>query len=257
MWKVLHQIAVCYWLQVKVTSTSWFDGVLAVFYPLMFATATLLVYRVRGDADGMQFAGLGAVVMGMWTCQGVVAASALARERWSGTLELLVAAPTGMPRILVPTTLAFSTVGLYCVVVTFLWERWVFDLPLHITSWPLFVLGVVVAALTLSLFGYFLAVTCVRYRTAWAIGAAMEMPGWLLCGFVVPLALLPTWLHPLSWVIPTTWAMEAVRDAANGSSPWGHLGLALLVGAGYAVIGGYLGRQLVDSARRHATLALT
>ena len=37
--------------------------------------------------------GSGAAIMGMWTSQGVVAASLLTRERWAGTLELLVAAP--------------------------------------------------------------------------------------------------------------------------------------------------------------------
>ena len=40
--------------------TSAFEGFLAVVFPLMFATATLLVYRVNGDPEAMQFAGLGA-----------------------------------------------------------------------------------------------------------------------------------------------------------------------------------------------------
>jgi ABC-2 type transport system permease protein len=204
----------------------------------------------------MQYAGLGAAVMGMWTCQGVIAASLLSRERGGGTLELLVAAPTSMTRVLVPTTLALSTVGLYCVVATFLWERWVFGLRLTIHSWPLFVLAVLVTALTLALFGFFLSVTAVRYRVSWALGAALEYPGWLLCGFVVPIGLLPVWVHPLSWAIPTTWGMDAVRDAASGTSPWGHLGLCVLVGAVYAVVASWLGRVLVDSARRHASLAL-
>ncbi|MDQ6934286.1 MAG: ABC transporter permease [Actinomycetota bacterium] len=253
---VLHQLWICYRLQLKVISTSWFDGVLAVFFPLMFATAALMVYRVHDDAAGMQYAGLGAAVMGMWTCQGVVASSLLSRERGAGTLELLVAAPTSMTRILIPTTLALSTIGLYCVAATFLWERWVFGLHLAIASWPLFVVAVLMTALTLALFGFFLSVTAVRYRVSWSLGAALEYPGWLLCGFVVPLGLLPGWVHPLSWGIPTTWGMDAVRDAATGASPWAHLGLCVAVGLVYAVMAAFLGRVLVDSARRHASLAL-
>ena len=253
----LRQQRVCYLLQLRVLSTSWFDGVLAVFFPLMFATAALLIYRIKGDPDGMQYAGLGAAIMGMWTCQGVIASSLLTRERWAGTLELLVAAPVPLARVLVPTTLALSTIGLYCVVATIAWERWVFDIRLEIANWPLFVLSVLMAALTLALFGFFLSVTAVRYRTSWALGAALEYPGWLLCGFLVPVAALPEWLQPLSWSIPTTWAMAAVRDAANGASPWGNLGLCAAIGAVYALAAAYLGRRLVDSARRHATLALT
>ena len=51
--------------------------------------------------------------------------------------------------------------------------------------------------------------------------------------------------------------MAAVRESANGGSPWADLGLCLLVGLAYAALAAYLGRRLVDSARRHATLALT
>lgn len=28
---------------------------------------------------------------------------------------------------------------------------------------------------------------------AWAIGTALELPVWLLCGFLIPLSLLPAW----------------------------------------------------------------
>jgi ABC-2 type transport system permease protein len=253
---VLRQFWVCYRLQLKVISTSWFDGALAVFFPLMFATAALMVYRLNGDPARMQYAGLGAAIMGMWTCQGVVASSLLSRERGAGTLELLVATPTPMTRILVPTTLALSTVGLYCVAATMLWERWVFGLRLQVDNWPLFVLAVLMTALTLALFGFFLSVTAVRYRVSWSLGATLEYPGWLLCGFLIPLSLLPEWMRPISWAIPTTWGMAAVRDTAAGTSPWAHLGLCLLVGLVYAAVAEFLGRVLVESARRHASLAL-
>ena len=254
---VLRQLAVCYRLQLRALSTSWFDGPLAIFFPLMFATAALLVYRIHGDEAAMQYAGLGAAVMGMWTCQGVVASSLLQRERWAGTLELVVVAPVSLARVLIPMTSAMATIGIYCVVVTVLWERWVFDLPLQVESWPWFVVSLLMAAATLSLFGYFLSVTVVRYRSSWSLGAALEYPGWLLCGFLVPVDLLPDWLHPLSWAIPTTWAMAAVREAAAGTSPVRDLGVCLVIGVAYAVLAAWLGRRLLESARRHATLALT
>ncbi|WP_091112728.1 ABC transporter permease [Nocardioides psychrotolerans] len=181
----------------------------------------------------------------------------MTRERWAGTLELVVAAPISLTRVLVPTTMALSTIGLYCVVATILWMRWVFDLRLEVASWPLFVLGVLMAGLSLALFGFFLSVTAVRYRTSWALGAALEYPGWLLCGFLIPVSSLPVWIQPLSWAIPTTWAMDAVREAASGGSPWADLGVCAAIGLAYAALAAYLGRRLVDSARRNATLALT
>jgi len=132
-----------------------------------------------------------------------------------------------------------------------------FDIRLEIASWPLFVLSVLMATITIALFGFLLSVTAVRYRTSWALGAALEYPGWLLCGFVIPLDLLPDALRPLSWALAPTWAVEAMRAAAAGGSPWADLGLCLALGLGYAALAAYLGVRLVDSARRNATLALT
>jgi ABC-2 type transport system permease protein len=119
------------------------------------------------------------------------------------------------------------------------------------------VLGVLAATVTIAMFGFLLSVVAVRYRTAWALGASLEYPGWLLCGFVVPVALLPVALHPLSYALAPTWAVEAMRSAAAGGSPWAELGICLALGVGYAALAAYLGVRLIESARRNATLALT
>nr|WP_237447748.1 ABC transporter permease [Nocardioides flavescens] len=252
-----RQLWLCYRLQLKILLVSPFEGFLGVVFPLMFATATLLVYRVEGDPRAMAYAGLGAAVMGVWTSVTVAASSLLNRERWAGTLELLVAAPTPFLMVLVPITTAMATVGLVSVVVTLVWNRLVFGVRLDVASWPLLVLGVLAATVTIAMFGFLLSVVAVRYRTAWALGASLEYPGWLLCGFVVPVSLLPLVVRPLSWALAPTWAVEAMRSAASGGSPWGELAVCLALGAAYAALAAYLGRRLIESARRHATLALT
>jgi len=253
----LRQLWLCYRLQLKILLISPFEGFLAVVFPLMFATATLLVYRVNGDPDAMAYAGLGAAVMGVWTSVTVSASTLLNRERWAGTLELLVAAPTPFAMVLIPITTAMATVGLVSVVFTLIWNRVVFGVHLVVDSWPLFALGVLAATATIGMFGFLLSVVAVRYRTAWALGASLEYPGWLLCGFVVPISLLPIVLRPVSYALAPTWAVEAMRSAADGGSPWGELGICLALGLGYAALAAYLGVRLIESARRNATLALT
>lgn len=253
----LRQLAVCYWLQLKILLFSPFEGFLAVVFPLMFATAALLVYRVQGDPEAMLYAGIGAAAMGIWTSQTVSASTLVQRERWAGTLELVVAAPTRFSLVLLPITFAMATIGLYSVVATVLWNWWLFDVRLHVADWPLFILSILMATITIALFGFLLSVTAVRYRTSWALGAALEYPGWLLCGFVIPLDLLPDALRPLSWILAPTWAVQGMRAAAAGESPWLDLAVCGLVGLGYAVLAAWLGVRLIDSARRDATLALT
>ena len=253
----LRQLWVCYRLQLKVMMFSPFEGFLQVFFPLMFATAALLVYRGDNDPEAMLFAGIGAAAMGIFTSQTTSAATLVQRERWAGTLELVVAAPTPFAFVVLPITFAMATLGLYSVVAVILWDWWLFDLPLRVENWPGFVLSILMATFTIALFGFLLSVTVVRYRTAWALGSALEYPGWLLCGFVVPLSLLPGWALPLSWALAPTWGVAAMRESAAGESPWFELAMCLGVGLAYAALAAWLGVRLIDSARRNATLALT
>jgi len=253
----LRQLWVCYRLQLKVMMFSPFEGFLQIFFPLMFATAALLIYRVNNDPGAMLYAGIGAAAMGIWTSQTTTAATLVQRERWAGTLELVVAAPTPFAFVVLPITFGMATLGLYSVVAVILWDWWLFDLPLQVENWPGFVLSILMATFTIALFGFLLSVTVVRYRTAWALGSALEYPGWLLCGFVVPLAVLPGWVQPLSWALAPTWGVEAMRDSAAGESPWFALAMCAAVGLAYAVLAAWLGDRLIDSARRNATLSLT
>jgi ABC-2 type transport system permease protein len=253
----LRQLWVCYRLQLKVMMFSPFEGFLQIFFPLMFATAALLVYRVNNDPGAMLYAGIGAAAMGIWTSQTTTAATLVQRERWAGTLELVVAAPTPFAFVVLPITFGMATLGLYSVVAVILWDWWLFDLSLQVENWPGFVLSILMATFTIALFGFLLSVTVVRYRTAWALGSALEYPGWLLCGFVVPLTVLPGWVQPLSWALAPTWGVEAMRDSAAGESPWFALAMCAAVGLAYAVLAAWLGERLIDSARRNATLSLT
>jgi ABC-2 type transport system permease protein len=253
----VRQLVVCFWLQFKILLFSPFEGFLAVVFPLMFATAALLVYRVNGDPEAMLYAGIGAAAMGIWTSQTVSATTLVQRERRAGTLELVVAAPTPFSQVLLPITCAMATIGLYSVIATILWDWWLFDIALHIENWPVFVLSILMATVTIALFGFLLSVTAVRYRTSWALGAALEYPGWLLCGFVVPLDLLPAALRPISWALAPTWAVEGMRAAAAGESAWRDLAICGAVGVAYAALAGWLGVRLINAARRDATLALS
>ncbi|MEV6409938.1 ABC transporter permease [Kribbella sp. NPDC051718] len=253
----VRQLAVCYWLQFRILAVSPFEGILNLIFPLMFATSALLVYRLSGDPDALLYAGLGAAAMGIWTAMMVPAGSLLNRERWQGTLELVVASPTPFSLVILPITFAMATVGLYSVVATLLWDWLVFGIELTIHSPVFFVVSILASAVSIALIGFLLAVTVVRYRTAWALGAALEYPGWLLCGFVVPAELLPEFLRPISWLLAPTWAVRAMRIAADGGAPWAELGICAALGVGYAVLGIFLGARLIDSARLHATLALT
>ena len=89
----LRFVGVSWLLQFKMIMRSPFDGFGNVIYPLFFATVAFFVFRAGSSPRTLVYASLGAAVMGMWSSVSTSAGSAMQRERWWGTLELLVAAP--------------------------------------------------------------------------------------------------------------------------------------------------------------------
>jgi ABC-2 type transport system permease protein len=252
----LRLLGFAWLLHVKMMSRSAFDGFLAILWPLFFATVAFFMFRTGHGASTLGPIGLAAAVMGIWTATSTPASSALQRERWFGTLELLVVAPRHLALILLPITLAASTIGLYCVAGTLLWARALFGIHITIVHPLLFAVGLIATVVTIGTLGFLMAVCFVGSRRAWAIGSALEYPVWLVCGFLVPVSILPGWVQPISWVLGPTWGMRAIREAAYGGAPIGPLLLALALAGIYLALGVAVLRIVLDSARRHATLSL-
>ena len=256
--RVARLLALGWAVNLKMLSQSAFDGFLGVLWPLFFATIAFLMFRVGHDPKTLLYASLGASVMGIWSATSVQASSALQRQRWHGTLELLVAAPVHFSLVLLPITVAMSTVGIYSLVATLLWGRLLFGISIHFVHPWLFALAVPATIASIGMLGFLLSVTVVRYRTAWALGNMFEYPVWLVCGFLVPLSLFPEWVRPISWLLAPTWGMRAIRGAASGGgAPLRDVAVCLALGAAYALIGILLVETVLRSARSNATISLT
>ena len=254
---MLRVLAMGWWFHLKMLARSAFDGILGILWPLFFATIAFLMYGLNGDDESLLYAGIGASVLGVWSSVSTSGSSVVQRERWQGTLELLVAAPVPLPVVLLPITVAMATIGLYSMVATLLWGHFLFGIDVPLEQPLLFVLSVPVTVMSIGALGFVLSVTVVRYRTAWALGSSLEEPVWLVSGFLVPLTVLPDWVRPISWVLAPTWGVNAIRESALGGSPLPDLLLCAGLGVVYLLIGVLCAGTVLQSARRHATLALT
>jgi ABC-2 type transport system permease protein len=246
------------WLyHMKMLSHSSFDGFLGIVYPMFFATVAFFMFEAGNDPKPLLYASLGAAVMGIWSTTSTSAGNALARERWHGTLELLVAAPAHFALVILPVTLAMATIGIYSMTATLLWGRFVFGIELRLDDPAAFVLAVPATVASIGALGFLFAVLFVRFRQAWALGNMFEYPVWLVCGFLVPLSLFPEWVRPISWALAPTWGIAGIREAALGGSPWDDIAMAMLLGAAYTLIGVLVVNRVLRAARAKATIALT
>lgn len=255
--KTLRLLAFGWVFQMKMLMRSSFNSWLGILYPLFFATVAFLMFGSGHSGKPLLYASLGAAVMGIWSNTSTSAGNAMARERWHGTLELQVAAPAHFALVLLPVTVAMATIGIYSMAATLLWGRLAFGIHLHVTDPLAFVLAVPATVISIGALGFVLAVTFVRFRQAWALGNMLEYPVWLCAGFLVPLSLLPHWVRPISWLLAPTWGMRAIRGAALTGASYGDIGMALLVGGIYMLLGVVLVQRALYAARDRGTLALT
>ena len=195
--------------------------------------------------------------LGVWSSTSTSAGNSLQRERWHGTLELLVAAPAHFALILLPVTITMATIGLYSMAATLIFGRVVFGIDVPLEQPFAFAVAVTVTILAIGTAGFLIAVAFVRHRAAWALGNMIEFPVWLVAGFLVPLSLFPDWVRPISWALAPTWGMHAIRESATGGgSPWPDVALCALLGAVYVAVGVLVLERMLDAARRRAALSL-
>lgn len=249
------------WLfTMKAFMASEFFILTAVLQPVIFASIAFFLFRIGGDAAGehtLLYAALGTGMMGVWSTTLFGAGGAIAWQRWEGTLELLVAAPRRYDLVLAGQTLGASTFGFYSVIATLAWGMVLFGMPLR-ASFPLLLpVALLAAIIALGAMGMLIATSFVLYRHANALSNLLEYPVWIVTGLVVPLATLPAWIGPISWLLAPTWGMEAIRGATIGeSAPILAIVLCLVLAVVYWLLARIVLVYVLNKARRDASLSL-
>ncbi len=238
-------------------SRSSFYVLVSILQPMIFSSIAFFVAGTGSADTALLRLALGAGLMGIWSATLFGSGGAIQWQRRQGTLELLIGVPRPFLVTLLPLTLATATLGLYAVAATLVWGRVLFGIPLAFAHpWQLAV-ALPVTVISLGLLGLVLASTFVLYRHANAFSNLLEYPVWLVTGLLVPLALLPGWVAPISWVLSPTWGMRAIEQAAFGGSAWAEIGACLALGAAYLVLGAVALTNFERLARDRATLSLT
>jgi ABC-2 type transport system permease protein len=245
-------------LRVREFSVSRWFILMAVIQPVIFATIAFYLFQAGGKPGTLLYAALGAGMMGIWSSTLFGSGGALQWNRWQGTLELLVGSPPPFIVVLLPLTLATSVTGAYSLLATLLWGRLFYGVPLHFAHPLAFALAVPAAVLALGLMGLLMASSFVLYRHANALSNLLEYPIWIATGLLFPIALLPGWVRPISWILAPTWGIQAIRNAAlGGGAVWTPVAMCVAIGVVYFLLAGVFLRIFERAARAQATLSLT
>lgn len=134
-------------------------------------------------------------------------------ERTSGTLSRLLVTPVRGSEIVGGYALAFGLVATIQGVILLAVALLLFDAMVANTAlvWLAFLVVVLVAIDAMSL-GILLSAAARRELQAVQMIPLIVFPTFLLSGIFVPVEALPSWLRPLSWLIPPTYAVDALRS---------------------------------------------
>ncbi len=182
--------------------------------PIAYSIVTLIIFKSANLENYVLYVLIGSGALGMWTGTLFAGQRAIERERHAGTIEYVLVTPSSLQLIVIGKTIASSLIGLFSLVILLGVFAWSMGAPVNVAHPGAFLISLGSMLITLSVVGVMLSTFFVLSRSAGAMVNALSRSVFVLCGIMFPVALLPEWVKPLSYVLSPTWGVEAARQAA-------------------------------------------
>jgi len=256
--------------RLSVTYPSWLLN--RIFGPIVWVSISLFGYlALVPEADirsafaksgnGTDFAAfliLGQTVFSLFSTLNFRGGMSIQRERWQGTLEVVLLAPTSRVAFILGETLYGLIDGGWTILLALIVTGFAYGAHFHLGD-PL--LAATVLSLTLSsmvALSLFFAGFYVLTRSAGPLSNAIQTPVRFFTGTNFPVAALPAFLQAVSFALPMTYGMIAMRGVFAGEASWASLQGTLLALALFTAffwtLGVLLIRRMENIAKTRGTL---
>ena len=208
--------------------------------------------------DFVAFLILGQTIFSLFTNLNWRGGMAIQRERWQGTLEIIMLAPTSRVAYILGESLFGLIDGGWTVLLALVVTAFAFGADFHLSD-PLLALTVI--ALTLAAMvalSVFFAAFYVLTRSAGPLSFSIQTPVRFFTGTNFPVSALPVFLQTVSYALPMTYGMIAVRQVFAGAGTWGSLATTIFALIAFTVffwtLGVILVRRMETVAKQRGTL---
>jgi ABC-2 type transport system permease protein len=215
------------------------DALIPLMMAPLFSIIFLAILRHadRGDLTG--YAVMAPVLISLWWLALFQSGGIIQSDRWLGTIEPVVAAPTPLAVVVGGRVAAVTLVGLVSFGEVWLVTWAVFGERVGIHHPARFVLTLAVTALAMAGTALVMAALFVLSRTSATFQNSASYPFYVLGGVLVPVSFLPGWIQPLSKAVFLSWSADLLRSTL-GAGPVHHfafrIAMILLLGAcGYGL----------------------
>ncbi len=230
-----------------------------LFQPLITALLGMWMLQDRGG-DYAIFVVVGSGMTGLWGSLLFVSGNSITQERWVGTLEMLVGLPTPLHIIVFGKNIANVLQSLLSMIVSYALVAIVFGYSLTIAQPGPFFVSLIFTVISFVCLGLMIAPLFVLNPDVQRWQNGLEYPMYILGGFLFPIALLPGWTTPLSYVLTPYWAARVLHATSSGGAEFSELalcwGMMLLLSAISVGVSGWLFKAMMRRARIAATLGM-
>jgi ABC-2 type transport system permease protein len=158
----------------------------------------------------------------LWIVSVFLTASAVVRERESGTIEQLFVTPLSRPSFIIGKLLPFALLGYIEATVVIVAAHYVFLVPIN-GSVGLLAALIVPFLLSGLMVGLVISTQAANQAQALQYSALTMLPSMILSGFIFPRASMPIIIYVMSFFVPLTYFLEIVRGIVLRGAIWADL----------------------------------
>lgn len=241
-----------------------------VIWPIPLLALNVYQYMAFGTEANVsealrQYGGIGMIVVGtivyllynrlLWGT-GV----SIQSERWMGTVEVLFLTPTNKMIILLASGLSSLIEASWWIVSIFLSGWAIFGVEPQVSSLPAVIASIISTMAALVSVGVFFAGFFVLTRAADQLASGLQAPIRFFSGVAFPVSALPQMLQYISYMIPVTYGILALRkcvlQACDLTGIWIDLAPLWLMTMVFLILGKVALRIVERRAKKTGTLYL-
>ena len=203
-WNILAKDMRAYYL--KPPNISW-----GIIFPLAWTT----MFFIRSGAGLDSIPALLPGVMAVSVLFGTTSmlAVTVTFEKKGRSFERLLLAPIPLELLMFAKTSGAILFGIANAFVPVIMAALLADLSG--IRWSILLPAIVLIAISSAFLGLFIAVSVSEVFEAQTFSNFFRFPMLFLCGLFFPLAALPTWLRPVSYLLPLTYGADLLHEAVN------------------------------------------
>jgi len=187
----------------------------SIIAPFVFAIVALFIY---GGDDGpvVLQAVIGGGVLGMWGNTIFASGYSVSYDRYNGTVEPIMVSSTNLVDVIAGRSIWNTFVGLVNAILVFVVAELMFSTNMTVKDPLAFFVILIMTLGSLACIGMIFSAFFVWTRMSSALFAIVEFPIYILSGAMVPVSVLPRGLQFISYAMPPSWGVDALKQSALG-----------------------------------------